>query len=142
MRTLAGSIVVLSGAVMLGAGQLSQAIALSGRWDDTPVSMRVIGCLLCVIGLAVMAAGLISERNEQRLAALSGAILVLAGAAIFASSKIALTIAHLAGYPEKPIVMIAVGTAFSLGGVTIVLNCCRKESKTRAGTFCSIDSAK
>jgi hypothetical protein len=47
MRTLAGSIVALSGAIMLGAGQLARAIALSGKWDDTPVSMRIIGPARC-----------------------------------------------------------------------------------------------
>jgi hypothetical protein len=80
MRTLAGSIVVLSGAIMLGAGQLSQAIALSGQWHDTPVSMRVIGGSFCVAGLAVVTWGLTWERNAERLAMLGGAILVLARA--------------------------------------------------------------
>jgi hypothetical protein len=126
MRTLAGSMVVLAGAIMLGAGQLSQAIALSGHWDDTPVSMRIMGSLICIIGLVVMAAGLRWERNEERLEAFSGAVLVLAGAAVLSFSKIALTIAHLAGYPEKPIGMLAVGSAFILVGLAIVLNSCRK----------------
>ena len=125
MRTLAGSIVVLSGAIMLGAGQLSQAIALSGKWDDTPVSMRIIGSVFCVVGLTVMAAGLRRERNEERLAAVSGAVLVLSGAVVFAFSKIALTIAHLAGQPEKPIIMLAIGSAFTLIGLAVVLNGCR-----------------
>jgi hypothetical protein len=126
MRTLAGSIVVLAGAIMLGAGQLSQAIALSGHWEDVPVSMRIIGSVFCVVGLAVMAIGLLRERNEERLAAVGGAILLLSGAALFAFSKIALTIAHLAGYPDKPIVMLAIGTTFSLGGLAIVFCRCRK----------------
>src|SRR6476646_7623306 len=116
MRTLAGSIVVLSGAIMLGTGQLARAIALSGKWDDTPVSVRIIGSLLCVIGLAAMAGGLRWERNEDRLAAVSGAVLILSGATVFAFSKIALTISHLAGYAEKPAIMLAVGSAFTLVG--------------------------
>jgi hypothetical protein len=125
MKTLAGSIVVLSGAIMLGAGQRSQAIALSGHWDDTPISMRIIGSSFCVIGLAVMAAGLRWERNEERLAAVSGAVVVLSGAVVFAFSKIALTIAHLAGHPEKPVIMLVIGSALTLIGLAVVLNGCR-----------------
>jgi hypothetical protein len=128
MKTLSGSIVVLSGAVMLGAGQLSQAIALSGQWHDVPVSVRFIGGMFCAVGIAVMAAGLVWEPYEVRLAALAGAILVLAGAIVFAFSKIALTIARLAGHQDKPMGMLAIGTAFSLGGLAIVLYHCRKIS--------------
>src|SRR5215510_98330 len=87
--SIAGSIIVLSGAIMLGTGQLAQAIALSGHWDDTPVSMRIIGSLLCVIGLAIIA----WTGSKERIAGLSGAILLLAGVAVFAFSKIALTMA-------------------------------------------------
>jgi hypothetical protein len=120
MKTLIGSVVVLSGALMLGAGQLSQAIALSGKWQDTPVSMRWVGGMFCVVGLAVVSWSLIRKHDAEHLAALGGAILVLAGTAVLAFTKIALTIAHLAGYPDKPIAMIVIGTGLSIGGLAIV----------------------
>ena len=120
MKALTGSVLVLSGALMLGAGQLSQAIALSGKWQDTPISMRWIGGVFCIVGLAVMVWALIRKRESEHLATLGGAILSLAGAAVLAFSKIALTIAHLSGYPDKPIAMLVIGTTFLLGGLAIV----------------------
>src|SRR5262245_7065210 len=121
MKAFTGSILVLSGVIMLGAGQISQSIALSGKWHDTPVSMRWVGGMLCILGLAVVISGLRRERDADHLAAIGGAILVLSGAALLAFSKIALTIAHLAGFPDKPVSMLFIGASLSTGGLVITL---------------------
>jgi len=119
MKGLADSILVLSGALALGIAQLAQAVAFSRGWDDTPVSMRVIGGLILVAGLILTATALIRDRDAERFTILSGAILVLAGVVVFAFAKIALAIDYPAGRTEKPFAMLAIGTSLTLAGLAI-----------------------
>jgi len=119
MKSLAGSILTLSGALALGAAQLAQAIAFSRGWIDTPVSMRVIGGLILVAGLILTATALFRDRDAERFTILSGAILVLAGVVVFAFAKIAMAINYTAGRTEKPFAMLAIGTSLSLAGLAI-----------------------
>src|SRR6185295_14888128 len=97
MKSLAGSILVLSGALALGAAQLAQAIAFAGHWNDTPVSMRVIGGLILAAGVFLTATAMIWNRDDDRVTIISGAILVLAGVVVFAFAKLALAIDYPAG---------------------------------------------
>lgn len=121
MKCLAGSILVLSGAIALGAAQLAQSLARSGGWNDTPISMRVIGGFFCTVGLMVIAATLTRDRDANRLTIISGAVLVLAGTVVLASAKLALAIDYPAGRTEKPIAMLVIGTALSLAGLATTL---------------------
>lgn len=79
--------------------------------------------MLCTLGIVSVAAGFTREPSQRGP---SGGLLVLAGAALFGLSKIALVIATLGGHPEKPIAMLAIASAFTLIGIGIVLNSCRE----------------
>jgi hypothetical protein len=117
LKSLSGSLLVVAGAIMIGSGQLAQALALSAGWLDTPVSMRVIGGVFLFVGFLLLAFGI--RRDTGRIKSLSGAILVIAAAIVFGLGKIALIIASSAGHREKPVGMLVLGSALSIGGLVM-----------------------
>jgi drug/metabolite transporter (DMT)-like permease len=65
MRAIAGSVVILAGAVLGAGGTVANALMLSAnRGGEMGVGMIVAGAGLGIIGLAVLAIGLAPDRGK------------------------------------------------------------------------------
>ena len=122
MKTLSGSILIMAGAIMFGAANLAQAIAATAGWQDTPVSMRVIGSAFTAIGFAVFICGLITDRSrwQAHMQMLSGSVLVLSGAIVFGCGKAAMATAAHAGRRDIPVFILVLGCTFSICGLAVL----------------------
>jgi hypothetical protein len=66
MRAIAGALVVLAGAILLGAGVLANALVRSaGKSDDAWGLAAVGGVILGIVGLAVLVLSVSSDRKAQ-----------------------------------------------------------------------------
>ncbi len=120
MKCLAGSILLVSGALMFGAASLAQAIALSANWHDTPVSMCFIGGVFSTLGCALIGWGLLKDRSNDHVMT-SGSLAILAGAIVFACGKVAMAVTVLSSTRETPKAMLVIGCIYSLCGVTLLV---------------------
>ena len=73
---------------------------------------------------------------------LSGSLLILAGAIMLGSAKLAQAIAFTAGWQDTPVSMLAIGSAFSLIGIMVlVFGLRRGDPKTISGAVLVISGA-
>jgi drug/metabolite transporter (DMT)-like permease len=75
MRIVAGAVLCLAGAVVLGAGTVANAIvSAAGKSGEAPGSYGIMGggILLGLVGLVVFVAGLVESRHVRRSGPESG----------------------------------------------------------------------
>jgi hypothetical protein len=67
MKAVAGSVVALAGAMLVAAATVAHAMMLSADRvrDSGAVSVGLAGVVLGLVGLAVFAAGLASDRRDR-----------------------------------------------------------------------------